>query len=112
MNRKSRKSNFLVALVAALLAPTAWAGTESGSIEPGWFAWSDGLVFLFLSGTHASSPCSQAERWAIDPSTAAGKIHFSVFLTAAASGRSLSLVGSGTCAHSNTELVATITVLD
>lgn len=98
--------------LSALLAPAAWAGTESGAIQPGWFAYSDGLLFLFLSGTHDSSPCSIAERWAIDPSTTAGKIHFAVFLTAAASGRTVALVGAGTCVHGNTELVSVLTVLD
>src|SRR4051794_36837430 len=98
--------------MSTLLASAAWAGSETGTISPGWFAYSDGLVFLFLSGTHDSSPCSITERWAIDPSTPAGKIHFSVFLTAAASGRLIALVGSGTCVHSNTELVSVLTVLD
>ncbi len=112
MNRRPRKSNLLVAVAAALLAPAVWAGSESGNIEPGWFAYSDGLVFLFLAGTHANSPCSITERWVIDPSTSIGKTHFTVFLSAYTSGRSIALVGSNTCAHSNTEIVATITVLD
>jgi hypothetical protein len=112
MNRKSGKSKLFAAFVAALLAPAAWAGSETGSVQPGWFAYSDGLVFLFLSGTHNGSPCTIAERWAIDPSTQAGKIHFAVFLAAAASGRTVALDGAGTCVHSNTELVTVLTVVD
>jgi hypothetical protein len=102
----------MMAAISLMVAAAAVAGNETGAISPGWFAYSDGIVFLFLSGTHNGSPCTQAERWAIDPATPVGKTHLTVFMLAYAAGKRVALTGDGTCVHGNTEQVTVITVED
>jgi len=81
-------------MVALLLCSSfSHAGSEVGIIQPDWNIYGDGNLFFFLNGTHADSPCSIAERWAINTTNAAGK-EISV------SGAS----GAG-CTHGNTEPV-------
>lgn len=87
------------------------AGNETGKIEPGWQIYGDGNIFFYLSGTHQSSACATIpERWAFDTTSTVGKSLFSAFLTAYASGKEITVSGTGNCVHGNSEGVWTFAV--
>lgn len=89
------------------------AGAETGTVSPGWFVYEDSNVFFYLSGSHTGARpiCATIpDRWAFDSSTAAGKAYLSALLSAYATGRSVTINGTNTCIHGNTESIKSFAV--
>jgi hypothetical protein len=99
--------------VVALLATPAFAGSGTGAIAPGWNIYGDGNVFFFLTGPHDSPECSGIpDRWAFDTTSPVGRSLFATFLMAYSTGKTVTVNGSATGIHSNTEAVSSIYVND
>jgi hypothetical protein len=83
------------------------ASGENGTISPGWFIYSDGNLFFYLSGVQQGATCTIIpERWAFDTTTPLGKSFYSAFLMAYTTNKTITVDGSGTCTHGNTETVS------
>jgi hypothetical protein len=109
------KAAVCAAGVGMMLGGQCLAGTGSGTINPGWNVYIDGMVFFHLSGPHHSPLCPAIpDRWAFNTTTPVGKTMFATFLLAYSQGRSVSVIGDagGGCIHSNTEPVLTLYIMD
>jgi hypothetical protein len=96
-----------VSLLCAAMAASA-AGQGSGKIAPGWYNYPGGIIFFTLEGPngHLNSPCTIIPlRWAIDTTTADGKIAFTQLMLAFTQDRVVSIEGldGASCIHGNTE---------
>ena len=113
--RKRRRATMVVLAMACLTSLTtnaAMAGTATGTINPGWNIYGDGNMFFFLSGPNVDPVCSIANRWAFDTTTPVGRSMYAALLAAYAQGKSVTVNGSATCIHSNTEAVSNIYIND
>jgi hypothetical protein len=103
----------LFAIALALISTPVLAGTGTGLIGAGWNIYGDGNVFFYLAGPHESPACSAIpDRWASDTTTPGGRSMFATFVSAYMAGKSVTVYGSTTCIHGNTEAVVTIYVND
>jgi len=86
----------------AVLAPTALAGTAVGKPYDPYFL-PDGTVVVYVNGTHNSPPgcATYVGRFLLDATTTAGKVQLAGLLTAYTSGKTISVVGTGTCGQSS-----------
>jgi hypothetical protein len=92
------------------------AGTGTGKIAPGWYGYPGGTIFFYLDGPnngHVNSPCTLIPtRWAIETSTAEGKVAFAQLMLAYARDGTVYIVGFDgvPCAHGNAEIASQIMV--
>lgn len=89
--------------VLLFLVGDAFAGTQVGKVDRLLVRNSDGLVYFYLTGTasNRAAPCAtNTTYWMLrNESSETGKRQFSMLLAAQASGREVSVTGSGTCAR-------------
>lgn len=92
--------------IAALVIPTyfaliatAMAGTQTGQVLDLHVRSTDGLISVELSGSSLAKPaCAGYAYWLIrDENSTAGKQQLALLLAAQASGRTVQIVGTGTC---------------
>lgn len=74
------------------------------------------FVYVDIAPTTAAAACAtqttSAYRWALDPSTAAGKAGIAAILMAQATGKTITVYGTGTCTvWSDTENVSWVMVV-
>ena len=98
------------------VASTITSGAGPGLITQ-VYGMKSGAVLFNLSGERTSPPACQGPtiptRWAIDASTTTGQAMLAVFLSAAAQGRQLGIVGTGECTiEGDTETVNYFEVID
>lgn len=90
-------------LVLFLLLATSMdvsAGTQSGTVNYVIVRASDGLVYFTLKGgaISGSPACATIKYWMIkDESSNAGKLQYSMLLSAHASGKTVRVTGMNTC---------------
>jgi len=84
------------AVFAASVAPVSASGLASGTITS--VVYTSGRVLFFTSGTRTAQPtCACCNRWEIDFTTAQAQSFVALLLTAYASGRNVTISGTGTC---------------
>lgn len=85
----------------ALLAsvPAAEAGTQTGTITSLYVRDSDGLIYLFMTGTATGQPgCATGNYWMVRAENSeAGKRQFATLLAAKLAGQTIQLIGKNTC---------------
>jgi hypothetical protein len=93
------KSSWFALLV--LIASSASAGDQVGSVRYVRVRAADGLVYFSLSGTKTNSPgCSTNDYWIVrDENSNSGKQHYAMLLAAQLSGRIVAVSGLNTCAR-------------
>jgi hypothetical protein len=76
-------------------------GTQTGQVSQLLVRQSDGLTYFVLSGPAGGKPsCALQSYWMIhDENSAAGKKLLAMLMIAQASGRAVTVFGSGTCAR-------------
>lgn len=109
--------------VSAVLATLAFAATPASASEAAvapissvFGAW-NGAVLFTTSGARTATPACQGpglgQRWALDASATAGQAQLSVFMTAYALRKRVTVIGSGVCSiWGDTETVAFFVVED
>ncbi len=91
------------AIAAALMAAGAFgaqAGTQTGTISQLTVRASDGLIILYMNGTPSDRATCAAHQpyWMIkDENSTSGKQQLAQLVTAYAAGRTVNIVGMGTC---------------
>lgn len=103
----------LIALFLLAMASRAWASSSGSGLVSGILMTSQ-TAFFNHSGTRSTRPsCATIDRWAFDSSTAGGQSLLATLLTAYATGRQISVLGTGTCSiWGDTETVAYIQIAD
>ena len=89
----------ILILLACLFPLVSFAGSQGGKITQ-LIARSDNLHYFFLEGTPTNRPdCALSQNyWMIkDENSVAGKTQISMLLTAYASGKAITVVGTGEC---------------
>ncbi len=97
-----KKLRYLITIAAALAFITTPASASNQG--PGRISYvhvmNNGVVLFLMSVTRGAVPgCAtpQPTRWAFNGATAAGQAKLSLLLTAYASGKSITVYGTGTC---------------
>ncbi len=104
-----KKLCYVITIAAALtfIATPASASSQGPGSVSYVHVMSNGIVMFLMTGTRGAVPtCAtpQPTRWAFNGTTAAGQAKLSVLLTAYASGKSITVYGTGTCPdYSDTE---------
>jgi len=107
----------IVGAVVALLfsSPFVQAGEQTGTVTYVVVRDSDGLIYFWLTGTHANRPACAASHdyWMIaNENSETGKRHFAMLMLAKAQGTTIQVSGKNTCARwSDGEDVGAITYL-
>jgi len=103
---RARLSIALAVVCLGLATPAAFAGTAVGKVYDPYFMY-DGTVIVYVNGTHNSPPAcaTQVGRFIVDATTPAGKVLLSGLLTAYTTGKTVSVVGAGTCLGQSSETV-------
>ncbi|MBI3560770.1 MAG: hypothetical protein HY080_03545 [Gammaproteobacteria bacterium] len=86
----------LMIILTSIIAPVLASGS-TGTVDA--MTAHTGDAILFSAGTHTGKPtCSTAgEEWAITLSTSAGKAMYALLLSAQAQGKTVTVVGAGSC---------------
>ena len=85
-----------------IVSSFTYAGTQAGTVTNIIVRQSDGLHYFYVSGTAVDRPACAAKQnyWMIkDEHSVAGKSQLSMLLTAYASGKTVKILGSGTCSR-------------
>ena len=95
-----RKLFFILFLFFSFSLPS-FAGSQTGQITSVQVRASDGLIFVFLSGTATGRPsCATISYWMIkNENSTAGKQQLAQLLAARASGQQVTILGSNTCSR-------------
>lgn len=90
---------FLVLLPLSFSAMAA--GTHTGQVSALLVRQSDGLTYFYLSGVATGRPqCATLPYWMIrDENSAGGKKQLAMLMIAQASGKAVTVYGSGACAR-------------
>lgn len=107
---------YLTALLVALsITPVVAQAGEAGLGKPsGLLVHDQGGAFFYHDGPRTNRPsCATEDRWVINVSTPAGQAMYAAVLTAIASGRKITVHGTGACSFwGDTESVQSVQVFD
>lgn len=94
----SAKSAFLIALFS-LAANVAQAGSSAGTVTVLRAHTSAPNIVTFVAGANATRPAcsSQGNEWALSLTTEGGRAMYAMLLMAMASGRTITVSGTGAC---------------
>ncbi len=87
-------------LLFSLFTSQAFAGSQTGKVTSILVRQSDGLHYFYMSGVGENKPdCASSHTyWMIkDENSTVGKTQFSMLLTAYASGKTISVIGTNSC---------------
>lgn len=89
--------------IALLLASNlAWAGSQSGLVSYLYVRDSDGLIYVYLTGTPSGRPACAASTayWMVpNENSETGKKLFALLLAAKLAGQQVQIVGKNSCAR-------------
>jgi hypothetical protein len=97
----------------AVLADVAQAGTSSGPVtELKAISSTTPNIVVFVAGSHAGKPgCSTvADEWALSLATEGGRAQYALLLAASAMGRTVTVMGTGSCTWPDREAPSYITL--
>jgi len=97
--RLPRLAMTFAALGAALCAPLAQAGSQTGLVSQLNVRASDNLIYFWLTGTHVNRPaCATYGYWMIkDENADTGKRQYEMLKAALLAGKSVTVTGFSTC---------------
>jgi len=98
-----KKCLYACLLLAATVTPRAFAaGTAVGKPYDPYFM-PDGTVIVYVNGSRDNAPgcATYLYRFIFDATTAAGKVQLTGMLMALATGKTISVVGTGNCLQSS-----------
>lgn len=104
----------LLFLIGLGLATPSWAGATGPGNVGSVLSFTGGQFLFTVTGTSGGRPAcaTQANRWAIDVTTAAGQALMASVLSAFALGKTITVTGQNTCAvWPDTETVNYVEVL-
>lgn len=94
----------LIILVLLLASSYSYAGNQTGTIQKLFVSGRDypapnqNPTHVIITGTYNAKPgCATSGYWAVDTDTQQGKSMLSLLLTANATGKSVSFLGTGSC---------------
>lgn len=102
-------------LISLSMAPFVAQAGEAGLGTPSGLLVHDmGGAFFYHAGPRTNRPsCATEDRWVINVSTPAGQAIYAAVLTAIASGRKITVQGTGACSFwGDTESVQSIQMFD
>jgi len=87
----------ILSVLAVLTGNPCWASQQDGTIQSYTLA-RMGSGAMIMSGTRTAAPaCVTDYAWSVDGSTSNGAQLVAAIMTARATGRSVTVVGTGTC---------------
>ena len=93
----NRTTKILLAALAATFSSQCWASQHDGTIQSYTLA-RMGSGAMIVSGSRTAVPvCATDLAWSVDGSTNNGAQLVAAIMTARATGRSVTVVGTGTC---------------
>ena len=99
-----------IGLLAFVLSAIAYAGSAGSGVLSTVHFMSNGVVLLYTSGTRADVPQCAANfpsRFAVDATSAGGKVQLSGLLAAYATGKRVTIIGTGNCsAYGDSETIS------
>nr|WP_295238482.1 hypothetical protein [uncultured Brevundimonas sp.] len=102
-------------LVTFSIFPLVAQAGEAGLGKPsGLLVHDQGGAFFYHDGPRTNRPsCATEDRWVINVATSAGQAMYAAVLTAVASGRKITVHGTGTCSFwGDTESVQFVQIFD
>lgn len=106
----------IFSVLAFLLAMTAHGGSALPDTLYGLHFMSTGVVLVSTDGQRSSLPScasTQPTRFALDATTAAGKVQLAGLLTAYAAGKPVGIIGTGVCsAYGDSETISYFHLVD
>jgi hypothetical protein len=112
MRRSLRTSLAKVPLVAGIIAFAANTGAQASSSGSGYVTTiiysGSGFAFVYQNGSRTARPaCSVNDRWVIPITTAAGQSMLAGMMTAYATGKVITVNGTGACSeYADTESIS------
>jgi hypothetical protein len=104
------------AVALAICAPSAWSqSTQVGTVSRLHVRGTDGLVYFYVAGPRSPMPgCAIQPYWIVpNESSASAKQQLALLMMAEATGKVVTVVGTGTCSRwPDGESVAEIAVSD
>jgi len=92
----------IVSLLTLVVSANAYAGSAGAGTLSNLHFMGNGVVILYTSGARTGVPAcatTQPNRFAIDGTTAAGKVHLAGVLAAHAAGKTVYIFGTGNCSN-------------
>lgn len=115
VNRWRYRMKSAIRLVLGVLSATPAFGSDAlpGRLSLPAFM-SDGYVIVTTDGQRSSNPCTSTypQRYALNATTAAGKIQLAGLLSAHAAGLPVRIIGTGSCSPHNEELISYFYIAD
>ena len=96
---KTGRYAWLPGLLITLLCSVSHAGEQTGVVQAIITRSSDGLIHIYMSGTHTNRPpCATSTYWMIkDENSNTGKQQLAMLLLARATGQTISVSGTDSC---------------